>query len=51
MFLSTQGPNELPPVQPDSTMMFQDLHEELEKWAVFRQLPQLLKFDRTLREW
>ena len=39
MFLSTQGPNELPPIQPDSTMMYEDFHHELEKWAIYRQLP------------
>jgi len=32
-------------------MAYQDLHWELERWSIFRLLPQLIKFDRTLIEW
>ena len=51
VFTSTQGPNELPPIMPDAPMAYQELHAPLERWSVFRQLPQLLAFDKELSDW
>ena len=51
MFLSPQGPNELAPIQPDAPYAYQDIHEGLEKWTLFRMLPQILKYDREWTEW
>lgn len=35
-------------MQPDRPMQYQDWHYELEKWTVYRQLPQLLRYDRGM---
>ena len=35
-YLSNQGPNELPPLQPDIAYAYQDIHYTLEKWTIFR---------------
>ena len=51
MFMSHQGPNELAPTPCDIPMVYQDIHYPLEKWAIFRMLPQMLKFDRALTDW
>ena len=51
MFQSSVGPNELPPIQPDAPWAYQDLHMGLEKWSIFRMLPQILKYDREWNEW
>ena len=48
VFTSVQGPNELPPIMPDAPYAYHHLHEPLERWTIFRQLPELLKFDKDL---
>lgn len=46
-FQSDTGPNDLPPINPDTPFQYQEVHPMLEGWAVYRLLPQLLKYDRT----
>ena len=42
------GPNELPVMQPDAPSNYNHVHYELEKWSVYRMLPQLLRFDKGI---
>ena len=49
-FQSNTGPNELPPMQPDCPMDYEKVHFDLEKWSVYRLLPQLLKWDRAMMD-
>lgn len=47
-YLSQSAPNELSILPPDIPMMYDELHDPLERWAIFRMLPQLLKYDRAM---
>ena len=49
-FGSHTGPQHLPLLQPDAPMMYQRLHYGLEGWSVYRQLPQLLKYDQAMKD-
>jgi len=49
-FSSNQGPNDLPVIMPDAPMMYQRLHHQLERWSIFRMLPQILAYDRGINE-
>lgn len=40
--------DELAPQHNDNTLDYQALHPELERWAIFRSLPQLMTYDREL---
>ena len=39
---------ELAPQPAEHTFVYHDIHYELERWTVFRMLPQLMKFDQTM---
>ena len=47
---SNMGVNELPPMPAEHTYDYQKVHYELEKWAVFRGLPMMMKFDNTMNQ-
>jgi len=49
-FSSNMGPNELPVLQPDAPMMYQKLHDQLERWTIFRMLPQILAYDKAYND-
>lgn len=46
LYTSNVGPNELLPQHDDNTMDYQKLHPELERWAIFRSLPPLMRFEK-----
>ena len=37
-------------MQPDCPMDYEKVHFDLEKWSVYRLLPQLLKWDRAMMD-
>ena len=39
---------ELPPLPSEFTFNYQEFHPELEKWTVFRAMPMLMKYDRSV---
>lgn len=47
-FMSNITTDELAPQHNDNTLDYQKLHPELERWAIFRSLPQLMEYDRAL---
>ena len=47
-FTTTLGPLELPPVHRDFNPSYQHFHWDLERWAVFRALPNIVKMKRDL---
>jgi len=48
--MSNTGLNELAPQHNDNTLNYQNFHYELERWAIFRSLPQLMNYDRSMNE-
>ena len=44
-FSSNMSPTDLPPLPPTHTKIYQNVHYELERWSVFRSLPEMMKFD------
>lgn len=42
------GVNELLPVPPDYTLDYQSVHWELERWSIFRSLPQMMNYDNSM---
>jgi hypothetical protein len=49
-FHSHIGQDELLPMPNDHTLKYTELHYELERWSLFRALPQLMTFDQGLRQ-
>lgn len=47
-FMTNISKDELAPQHNDNTLDYQALHPELERWAIFRSLPQLMTYDREL---
>ena len=41
-------PHDLPPLPTDHTLVYQQVHYDLEKWTVFRALPEMMKFDQSI---
>ena len=48
-FHTNIGVNDLLPVPPEFTLVYQDVHWELEKWSIFRTLPLMMKYDQVMR--
>lgn len=49
MSFSTQmRPHELAPMPTDHTMIYQDVHYELERWTIFRALPSIMAYDQSM---
>lgn len=46
-FMSMQELHELPPQTTDNTINYWRYHTEQEPWAIFRALPELLKYDKA----
>jgi len=42
------GVNELPPIPSEHSLRYQEVHPEWEQWAVFRSLPDAMRFDTIL---
>lgn len=42
------GIHELPPLPHNHTNNYQELHYDLEKWTIFRSLPQIMQYDATM---
>lgn len=49
-FTSNIGVDELYPQHNENTLNYQLLHPELERWALFRSLPPLLKYEKALTQ-
>jgi hypothetical protein len=45
---TNMGPNELAPLPSEHTLNYQQVHWELERWTVFRGLPQMMHYDQTM---
>lgn len=45
-FMSNTGLSELPPQHNENTINYQQLHPELERWAIFRSLPAIMIWDK-----
>ena len=45
---TNMGVNELHPLPSEFTYNYQEFHPELEKWAIFRGLPMMMQYDRSL---
>lgn len=42
------GVNELAPLPAEHTLNYQQFHQELERWTVFRGLPMMMQFDNAI---
>lgn len=40
--------NELRPLPSEHTLNYQHFHPELERWAIFRGLPMMMKYDQAM---
>lgn len=47
-YMSNTQLNELAPQHNDNTLNYQDLHPELERWAIFRALPNVMAYDKKM---
>jgi len=45
---SSMETNELTPIPAEHQYLYDEFHFDLEKWAVFRAMPKMEKFDRTM---
>lgn len=42
------GPHELPPKPSNHTLNYQQYHQELEGWTIFRSLPMMMQYDQVM---
>ncbi len=47
---SNMGVNELPPLPSEYNQNYQEVMFELERWAIFRALPPMIKYNKMLQE-
>lgn len=49
-FMTAQEAHELPPQTTDNVLNYLQYHQEQEPWAIFRALPELIKYDKALAD-